>query len=55
MHFSFLVYQTDFLNCIGYMRFSGVIVKYLLEMTGQEAAEGHFYLLYIPMEISFWI
>ena len=40
---------------MGYMRFSGLIVKYVLEITGKEVAVGHLYLLYIPMEISFWI
>jgi hypothetical protein len=37
------------------MWFRGLIVEYALEITVKEVAVGHFYLLYIPMEISFWM
>ena len=50
-HFSFLVYQTNVLNCVCYMRFNGLNVKYVLEITGKEAAVAHIYLLYILMLI----
>lgn len=36
---------------MGYTRFNGLNVKYVLEITGKEAAVAHIHLLYIVIEI----